>query len=584
MTTATLSTTSWCPGGAGAFSTTFSSSSGRAAGFVGWLLEYVYPLNEWVDQLVGDEAQVAQLSHEWSAASRSLDTVVTDCASALSALDGQQGKSIRALRHALEVVRDTSTDASEWSLASARSLQLASEIVDALHQAVVGALSELAGIAASLFDIGFSLSSLNPIDKWNKLRNFVDHVDRFVRVVEDLLERMFDAFDELISLLQALRPLIDEAIAGLRELLSRVVDAAGMPIGALVGTGLGSFGGALLGAPFGPIGMLGGSFLGGLVGGTGGAVLGDTFAGVASDWLASDPAVTEFDPLGPDVPPDAREAYLQAMGSRHLSSLTDFIHNDGYADTMGGSDRTVVDVKKVIGADGTEHWVVALPSTQDWNMLRGVMGGDWDNILADYPATNDLDTNVALMLVDHPELATQYQRGVYEAMRQAGVPEGAPVVYSGFSQGGILSAALAADTHSAYSPIGVVAIGAPVDRFDIPSNVNVVAFAHHSDPVAKLDEVLDTVGQGAQAYGLGTGNPVAVGIGGTLLKGVDHDATIPLPDPSIEVKGKVPSVHSIDGYSQSVNAWEVANPDAARDMVDLLGGTVVDHQVYTFKE
>ncbi len=272
------------------------------------------------------------------------------------------------------------------------------------------------------------------------------------------------------------------------------------------------------------------------------------------------------------------------MGSRDLSSLEDFVSQNGFTDQMGGQDRTVIDIKKVIGADGREHWVVSLPSTQDWNIGKGIFNSEqWADALADYPATNDLDTNIALMLADHPELATQYQRGVYEAMRQAGIPAGAPVVYTGFSQGGIMSASLAADTHSPYRPIGIVTTGAPVDRFDIPDSVEVVAFAHRSDPVAAIDDVMDDLGRGAQASGIVTGNPLLTYGGGLLVKGHAHDATMMVDDPTA-IDGAVPSVHSVDGYRQSVAEWEAAHPDEARAAIALVGGEVVDHQTYAFQE
>ena len=84
------------------------------------------------------------------------------------------------------------------------------------------------------------------------------------------------------------------------------------------------------------------------------------------------------------------------------------------------------------GNDGSLHWVVSLPSTQAWE-LSGPAG-----------AMNDRDNNVSLML-DNPLLRTQYERMVRDAMQHAGVPQGADVVLTGFSQGGIMAANLAAD-------------------------------------------------------------------------------------------------------------------------------------------
>lgn len=571
MSAVSVQPAAWCPGGAEAFHTSFSEPGGTAAHVVGWALEYLYPLNTWLDQLVGDKAGVQRLSAQWTLAASQLDEVEAGCESTLRSIATMQGKSIRAMRHAVEDIRSTALNASEWADASAASLELASRIVAAVHDAVVGALSELASLVVSLFDVSLSISSLNPLDKMHKLANLTRSVDRFVSVIERLIDEMFDAFEALVRLLQRLGPLIQEAIDRLRELASRIADVAGLPIGILVGTAAGSL--------LGPLGALVGGVLGG--------VLGDTGGGVLSDWLSSSPYVTEID--GTDLSGDDKQlsAYRDAMGCRSLDSLQDFIIQNGNTDTMGGEDRTVIDIKKVVGDDGAERWVVSLPSTQDWNILKGLFNSsEWNDMLADYPATNDLDTNVALMLADHPEIATQYQRGVYEAMRQAGVPAGADVVYSGFSQGGIMAASLASDVSTPYSVVGIMTTGAPIDRFDIPADVTVAAFGHRSDPVAALDEIQDGVGRGVIGAGVVTGNPGLVVVGDSMLKGHAVNSTVILdnPDKPTGPDNQVPSVHSTAGYAQTVSEWEAENPAEAARLTQLLGGTVVDHQTYAFSE
>lgn len=588
--TAALSPAAWCPGGASSFNTSFRSTGDTAASIVGWALDYVYPLPQWLDGLLGDEDQIAAFARDWNAASSALTTMESRIDDATRAVAAMEGKSIRALTRACEQLAATARDASEWTEATAASLTLASEIVVAVREAVVGALSELAGIIGSLFDIG--LASLNPLDKWRKLSDLADHVGAYVDVIETLMERMFDSFDELQRLINALGPLIDEAMDALRELASRIVDAAGAPLGLLLGSGVGGAGGTVLGFLIGgPLGALIGGGIGSVGGGGFGLVLGDTLGGLLSDFLSETPAVDEVDisDLTGATDQETLEqqlAFRDAMGTRELTSLEHFVVNNGYTDAMGKSERTVVDIKKVVGADGEEHYVVSLPSTQEWNSLKGVMGDAWEDTLADYPATNDLDTNVALMLADHPELATQYQRGVYEAMRQAGIPADAPVVYTGFSQGGIMAANLAADRSSPYSTIGIVTTGAPVDRFDIPESVTVAAFGHASDPVAKIDDVMDAAGRGLIQGGAATGNPLGVVIGSQLLQGNGDEQTIALPDPTHQdpATGAAAAVHSSAGYSGTVAQWESENEAQAQTYLDLMGGTVVDHQVYRFEE
>jgi len=545
VTTVDIRPVAWCPQGVGAFQTSFSDPGGSAAHLVGWALEYVYPLNAWLDQLVGDEAAVASLSAEWVGASRELRRAEEGCSDTLRAIADLQGRSVRALRLAVEEIRAAAHRAGYWTEAASASLDLASRIVTALHDAVVGALSELAGLIASLFDFQLSLSSLNPLDKMQKLRNLTRAVDRFVRVIEGLLDDMFDAFESLVRLIRTLEPLLQEGLDGLRELASRMVDGVGIPLGILIG---------------GTGGLLAGGLPGLVVGAAAGGVLGDSLAGAASDWLASDPRVSEIDIS--DVAADGVQnvAFGKAMDCNELSSLESFVEQNGLTDDMGKSDRTCVDVKRVIASDGTEHWVVSLPSTLDWNVLKSTIGEDsWADLLKDYPATNDLDTNIALMLFDHPEFATQYQRGIYEAMRQAGVEPGADVVFTGFSQGGIMSASLAADRSSPYHVAGIVTTGAPTGHFDIPSDVTVIAFANADDPVIAVT---------------------------ALVPGAGGPPPIPLSKPNEynDMITAVPEPHSSPGYQETVREWEAANSDTAAAFIDLVGGTVVDHQVYAFTE
>ncbi len=525
---ASLGATSWAPGGAARFTTAYAG--GPAVRIASWALEYMWPLDAWLDGLVGDPGEVEALAARWNAAGRELVFTVATCDAALEDIVDMQGKSVRALRRVTGDLAEVAQHVSQWTEAVAASLSLASQIVTALHSSVAGALSELAKIVVALFDVAEAFT--DPLEYWDRVARLTEHVDAFVAEIEQLIYAMFDTLGELDRLLKALVPLIGEAATALRELMSQFADTSGR-INLTIG-------GMVFGSSYGLLGL------------AAGAVLGNTAAGIASDLLASDPTVTELD--RDDLTAQQAEAWDEALACERLDTLTDFVRENGNTDSMGKRDRSVVDIKLVEDPDGSQHYVVSLPSTQDWNLIQGA--------LADYPATNDLDTNVALMLSDHPEFATQYQRGVYEAMRQAGVPEGAPVVYSGFSQGGIMAANLAADRNSPYDTVAILTTGAPVDGFDIPDSVEVVSFAQRGDPVPLIDEMMDPLGPSFQKW------------------------TIPLEN-ATDAEGRPGSlmdIHSSTGYAQAVAAWEAANPAEAQRVASMVGGTVVDHQIYTFEE
>jgi hypothetical protein len=306
-------------------------------------------------------------------------------------------------------------------------------------------------------------------------------------------------------------------------------------------------------------------------------VLGDALAGAASDLLKDDPRVGELYPE--DMDPYQRFYYEQASEVTEIGSMADLVAQNGYTDGMGGPDRTVIDIKKVQNENG-EHWIVSLPSTQDWNALRGMFGGDFMDTLKDYPASNDLDTNIALMLMDNPHLATTYERGVLQAMSDAGVGPGESVVFTGFSQGGIMAANLAADPSLPYKVVGVVTNGSPVDTFWIPKDVPNVSFAHVSDVVPMLDGSPLTVADEVKNLALGDRRYVLPDPPpGTSTYAADNGFAPPTPGGVSEDL----STHSSASYHYSVSQLEADNPDLFTDMSHIYG-TVVDHQVHSFSE
>lgn len=154
--------------------------------------------------------------------------------------------------------------------------------------------------------------------------------------------------------------------------------------------------------------------------------------------------------------------------------LADLLEWAGYVDAAGKKNNTVIDVARVVGADGAVSWIVTVPSTQDWVLPFG-----------DSPALNDLDADLILMLL--PEVKGAYERAVLEAMSQAGIGKNEPVMMVGWSLGGILSAKMASQGAGGYNYQGVLAAGSPIDQFDL--TVPTVQIKHVNDPVHQSDMI-----------------------------------------------------------------------------------------------
>lgn len=515
---AQLASSSWAQGGAEAFRVAFADPGGTTVRIVTWALEYVHPLDTWLDALTGDKAQVSAFAQTWTGVASTLREAQQDVVTARGRMSEQQGQTARAVRKRLDDIDGALVEAGDWSDAAAKALELASTIVTAVHDAIIGALSELAGLVVELF--GFTL---NPFDKVDELKRLVNRAGEFIRVIGQLIDRMTTAFEQLKQLLDALAPVIADIVESLRPILAKMVHVAAIGIG----TGIGS--------AAGPLGAAGGAFVGGL------------FGGAAADLIQPDLRVTDLDPslLTTDT---QREAYADVRDVTRLDTLADAVRQNGFVDRMGATERSVVAIKQIVGDDGQTRFVVSLPSTQDWNFPGKV----------DQGSLGDLDTNVALVTMDDPAARTQYERAVMQAMQDAGVPPGAHVVYTGFSQGGIMAASIAEHDRT-YVTDAIITNGAPIGTFDIPATTRIVSFEHAADPVPAAD------GQYTDST---ASDP--------------NRTNVKLPNPP---SGWSPlQTHNNDNYTQSVATWEAANPDAAADVRALITGRVVDHQFHEFHE
>lgn len=134
------------------------------------------------------------------------------------------------------------------------------------------------------------------------------------------------------------------------------------------------------------------------------------------------------------------------------------------------------------------------------------------------------------------------------AMEQAGIPEGAPVMLSGHSQGGMIAAALASDANftDRFNVTNLVTFGSPVDSTPIPPSIDVLALQHAGDPVPKVD-LADA-----------TSWP-----GGIISATRDNGATVvELPNPDGDPGFAGIGYHDANKYVDSVRQHEAAGPIA----------------------
>ncbi|WP_461023610.1 hypothetical protein [Thalassiella azotivora] len=130
-----------------------------------------------------------------------------------------------------------------------------------------------------------------------------------------------------------------------------------------------------------------------------------------------------------------------------------------------------VRVEQVSRGSGTV-WSVYVPPTQDWTVRGG-------------PVAFDGSTNVR----SHGGLPNASLDAVRTALEQAEVPAGAPVMLSGYSQGGLVATQLAADEsfRARYDVQAVLTLGSPVGERDLPPDVPVLSVEHEQDLTVAAD-------------------------------------------------------------------------------------------------
>lgn len=157
----------------------------------------------------------------------------------------------------------------------------------------------------------------------------------------------------------------------------------------------------------------------------------------------------------------------------------DLIQQVGDQDRLGGEDSTEIRVVAITDDAGTVvGWRVQLPSTQNWSPFN-TSGG-----------VNDLSADAVLSLA--PGVRTQYEKAVWDAMQKAGVMDSdAPIMFTGWSLGGMMAGKLASDPSLAGRVGAVVTAGSAIDKqaSEIPGDVRVTQFNNAVDPVHTLEFV-----------------------------------------------------------------------------------------------
>ncbi|HRN29185.1 MAG TPA: hypothetical protein PK890_05740 [Terrimesophilobacter sp.] len=140
------------------------------------------------------------------------------------------------------------------------------------------------------------------------------------------------------------------------------------------------------------------------------------------------------------------------------------------------------------------------------------------------------------------------QRAVEEALRQAGVTADTPIVFNGYSQGGLIAARLASSGE--WNATGLVTVGAPAGVVAVPRDIPYLAIEHTDDLVPAL--------------------------GGRFEHSEPLVVRRQFADGRVDVSEKVLPAHDLDDYVYTAGLIDDEPDTRIRDLFERLdtGGTV----------
>lgn len=133
----------------------------------------------------------------------------------------------------------------------------------------------------------------------------------------------------------------------------------------------------------------------------------------------------------------------------------------------GGEGSPQIRIERHLAADGTDQWIVWTGGTIETGLPTSSTE-PWDN-----------QSNLRAVA----GAAAESTAATREAMRLAGIPDGASVMHVGYSQGGIVAAAIAA---SGDFDSSVVTFGAPVETVPFPDDLPRTHVEHEEDVIPAL--------------------------------------------------------------------------------------------------
>jgi hypothetical protein len=215
-----ISSGNWVEGGLAAFSLLLDGVAalidpiGTLIGMgLSWVLEHIWPLNEYLNALTGNAGEVLRMSQTWANISGHLGGAGANLSTILNDLQGLEGAAMDAYRKFQADVAEHIQLAGTLASATSAGLEIASTIVKIVHDLTRDVISQIAGTAISAAittaaTVGFGA----PVA-----------IAQVAARVSALVPKVTRAIEALVRSLDALGPLLKK-VDDINDALKRVLD------------------------------------------------------------------------------------------------------------------------------------------------------------------------------------------------------------------------------------------------------------------------------------------------------------------------------------------------------------------------
>ena len=198
---------------------------------VEWIMQHVEPLKGWINQLTGDSGQVYGMSSSWDSISSSLASIASELDSgSSSAMSSMQGEAVRAYLERQAIVVSAINAISDASSAFGAALSKVADSVDNIHDAVVGAISDIIVTCFEVVaEVVLSLGTAAPV----AAEQVASRVAKWVGRIEPIMETLTYALEAL----QAIFAVLTSAGSDLTRGVEKIGEQCQAPGGGCCGDG-----------------------------------------------------------------------------------------------------------------------------------------------------------------------------------------------------------------------------------------------------------------------------------------------------------------------------------------------------------